>query len=517
MSEDPKLTVVPLEEAGIIPDPDNLRVHNPRNIGTIEDSMNTDGVGRSIFVDQNGVTVAGAGAWEAAQGAGIKRVAFVDVDGDTLVAVRRELTPEQRVRLAIADNRATDLSAFDQDRIKALQDAAPELLAPFFTEKELVQFYAKRDAAAAEQAHAPDEVPTERSTTIERGDLFALGPHRLLCGDSTNADDVARVVDGRTIALLHADPPYGMGKEADGVTNDNLYGEKLNAFQTSWWIAARRHLVGNASIYVWGNPAELWSWWYGYIANSEPLTFCNEIVWDKKNIAGMASPDLTQYPIATERCLFFTLGRYKFLVGQTKDDYWPGWEPIRAFLDGERAKMGLTSARCRELCGNHMFGHWFQTSQWSMIAREHYETLAKASEGKAFQRPFDDLHKEYAAALAVFRGEVRDPRRETFDAGRPYFDNAHAVMYDVWEFPRVIGDDRHGHATPKPVAMAERIIRSSSREDDLVFEPFGGTGSTLMAAETLNRACATIEIEPQYCQVIIDRWEAFTKEKAVKL
>src|SRR5947209_20394332 len=84
----PTVTVVPLDAAGVTPDPQNARLHTPRNIGVIEDSMHTDGAGRSILVDQDGVTIAGAGAWEAATQAGIARAAIVETDGDTISAGR---------------------------------------------------------------------------------------------------------------------------------------------------------------------------------------------------------------------------------------------------------------------------------------------------------------------------------------------------------------------------------------------------------------------------------------------
>src|SRR3954468_24990734 len=122
------VTIVPLEEAGVTPDPQNARLHTPRNIGVIEDSMHTDGAGRAILVDQDGVTIAGAGAWEAATQAGIARAAIVETDGDTLVVVKRTVTPEQRLRLALADNRATELSTWDAERLRELQAEAPELL-----------------------------------------------------------------------------------------------------------------------------------------------------------------------------------------------------------------------------------------------------------------------------------------------------------------------------------------------------------------------------------------------------
>src|SRR5215471_1025711 len=122
----PVVRLMPLEDAGVTPDPVNARRHTPRNIGIIEDSMHADGAGRSILVDQHGVTIAGAGAWEAATQAGIKRAAVIETDGDTLVVVKRQVTPEQRVRLALADNRATELSSWDADRLHQLQLEAPE-------------------------------------------------------------------------------------------------------------------------------------------------------------------------------------------------------------------------------------------------------------------------------------------------------------------------------------------------------------------------------------------------------
>ena len=193
------MTVVPLADAGVTPDPHIARRHNPRNLGVIETSMHTDGAGRSILVDQYGVTIAGAGAWEAATQAGIHRAAVIETDGDTLVIVKRTVTPEQRVRLALADNRATDLSTWDADRLQQLQAQAPELLKSLWTDHELTDLFA-RPAELQDGLTDPDLVPEARSTAIQRGDLFALGAHRLLCGDSTDAADVARVLDG---VLLH--------------------------------------------------------------------------------------------------------------------------------------------------------------------------------------------------------------------------------------------------------------------------------------------------------------------------
>ena len=240
----PTVRVVPLEDAGITPDPHNARLHTPRNIGVIEDSMQQDGAGRSILVDQHGVTIAGAGAWEAATQAGIRRAAVIETDGDTLVIVKRTVTPEQRLRLALADNRSTDLSTWDVDRLQALQAQAPELLSRLWTEQELAALFTHA-ADPADGLTDPDAVPDARPTTIQRGDLFVLGGHRLLCGDSTDAADVARALDGTQALLMVTDPPYGVDydpawRARAGVNlNDKKLGRVANDDRADWTEAWR--------------------------------------------------------------------------------------------------------------------------------------------------------------------------------------------------------------------------------------------------------------------------------------
>ena len=91
-------------------------------------------------------------------------------------------------------------------------------------------------------------------------------------------------------------------------------------------------------------------------------------------------------------------------------------------------------------------------------------------------------------------------------------------MNNVWHFDRTSGEEREltgGHATPKPIALCGRAIKSSSRENESVLDVFGGSGSTLIACEQLDRTCYTMELDPKYCDVIIKRWETLTGEKAV--
>ena len=326
-----------------------------------------------------------------------------------------------------------------------------------------------------------------------------------MCGDSTSIDAVEKLMAGEKASLLHADPPYGMGKQSDGVVNDNLYNDKLDDFQMDWWTTFRVFTTDNASAYIWGNAPELWRLWYRRLSGTETLTIRNEIVWDKKAIPGMKSDLLTQYPEATERCLFFQIGD-QFLGNVNSEDFPESWEPLRAYLAGEADAAGVGSKEIRDLCGCGMFSHWFTRSQFTLIPEKHYTKLAASRPGN-FQRPWKELKAEW--------DRVKDVLTKKVQGSRSYFDNAHDSMRDVWEFPRVTGAERHTHATPKPVAMMERVMRSSLPMGGLCAEPFGGSGATLMGAEVSGRKCYTMELQPKYCDVIVKRWEDFTGKKAV--
>ena len=337
-----------------------------------------------------------------------------------------------------------------------------------------------------------------------RGDVWQLGHSRVMCGDSTMIDDIDKLTSGEKAQLLHADPPYGMGKEGDGVANDNLYNEDLDKFQMDWWSAFRSALVDNASAYIWGNAPDLWRLWYGGLGNSEKMELRNEIVWDKKAIPGMASPGLTQYPTASERCLFFQLGN-QFLGSVNTDDFPDSWEPVRGYMEAEAKAAGVNPTEVKRVCGCSMYSHWFTKSQFTLIPEKHYAALAAEYPGR-FARPWRELKAEW--------DKVKDVLTRQVQGARSHFDNAHEPMRDVWEFSRVTGDDRHSHATPKPVAMMERVMKSSLPPKGLCLEPFGGSGSTLMGAEKSGRRCYTMELQPFYVDVIINRWQNFTGKEA---
>lgn len=483
----------------------NPRTHTAEQVEQIAASMREWGWTNPVLVDEFGVLIAGHGRCLAAQMLGFK---------EAPVMVARGWTPEQIRAYVIADNKLAENAGWDDEllrlELRALEEADFQMSIIGFSEDDLAALTADQEPPPNEDG--ADNAPELPKVAVSRiGDVWICGRHRIMCGDSTFAEQVAVLMNSERARLLHADPPYGMGKESDGVMNDNLYGEELDAFQMSWWSAVRPFLEGNASAYIWGNAPDLWRLWYrGGLEGSEPLTLRNEIVWDKKSIAGMKSEDMTQYPEASERCLFFQIGRHVLLVNQTKDDYWHGWESIRVFLCGERDRAGFKPADVKRICENHMYGHWFGKSQWVFITRENYDKLAAAAKGAAFTRPYDDLLAEYRHAAAVFNGEVKDPRVAEFRAARPYFDNAHAIMRDVWEFPRVTGEERYEHATPKPVDMMERVMRSSLREGELAVEPFLGTGPTLIAAHRAGRRCFGMELDPRYVDVCVKRWQVYS-------
>lgn len=371
-----------------------------------------------------------------------------------------------------------------------------------------------RDLLPREDVPPPPEDPCAgggAEVHSELGEVYELGPHRILCGDSTDAELVATLVGDGEVTLLHADPPYGMGKVKDGILNDDLRREALDAFQTEWWEAWRPALRDNASVYVWGNAPDLWRWWYSYLAGlPEKLVLRNEIVWDKGTGFGMGSAEEHGYSPATERILFFMLGE-QFLGNQNLDDYWEGWEPLRGWMESQRDAAGWKNGDVNELTGTHMAGHWFGRSQFHPISEAHYETLRKAADGRAFVTAYDEVFEQLFPGL---RDEGNANRRELSAAmrqQRSFFDNTHAAMTDVWAFPRVQGEERWEHATPKPVALIARALRSSTPAGAIVAEPFLGSGSTLIAAAETGRVLVGMELHPPYVDVVRRRWTAWAR------
>ena len=490
----------------------NANKHTERGMKALEASMNEVGYTAPMIAAADGEIIAGSARHETAAnvfGADVEPM-IVESDGKRpIVVVRTDIkNAETRAarRIGLLDNRVQEIDlSFDPLVLAQLYAEDKTLTAGLWSDDELTELLNEAAGVAAGDADAEPQIDKAAELNkvwqVKTGDLWQIGEHRLLCGDSTKREDVERVMMGEKAELLHADPPYGMGKEKDGVQNDNLYREKLDVFQMEWWKAFRPSVTDNGSAYIWGNAEDLWRLWYrGGLRDSERLTFRNEIVWDKGYGQGMESDKHRMFPTATERCLFFMLGEQGF--NNNADNYWEGWDNIVAYLDTQRQLLGWGIKDAKRIAGHSEKSgcHWFDKSQWSMPTKEVYNAWQAAASGNAFKREYDDLKREHDD----LKREHDDLKRE-FYSTRAYFDNAHDNMTDVWQFPRVTGDDRHDHATPKPVVMMCRAIKSSSSDAGIVCEPFAGSGTTLVACQNLSRKCRGIELSPDYCAVILQR------------
>ncbi|MDQ3696079.1 MAG: hypothetical protein M3464_21040, partial [Chloroflexota bacterium] len=190
----------------LLPDPRNARAHSARNLELIAQSLHEVGAARSIVVDETGTILAGNATVQAAHQAGITGVRVIDADGSELIAVRRTgLSPDQKRRLALLDNRTAELATWDTEVLASLVDDTD--LSALWEADELHDLLGEpEDVGLLADPELVPEPPTDPVT--QPGDLWLLGPHRLLCGDSTNPADVARLMDGKRAVLMATDPPY---------------------------------------------------------------------------------------------------------------------------------------------------------------------------------------------------------------------------------------------------------------------------------------------------------------------
>jgi DNA modification methylase len=346
------------------------------------------------------------------------------------------------------------------------------------------------------------EMPDEVQTDIVLGDLFEIGPHRLLCGDSTDSDAVAKLMDGQKADMAHNDPPYGMKKENEGVLNDNLnYSDLLN-FNREWIAVQFMQLKENGSWYCWGIDEPLMDIYSNILKpyiGQQKATFRNLLTWDKGHGQSQNSDQTRSYATADEKCLFVMLGVQGF--NNNADNYFEGFEQIRDYLVTQRNKVGWNTDEIVKITGKTSASHYFSKSQWHFPIREHYEAIRNAANGSAFHKEYDALKKEYDALKKEY-----DALKKEYYSTRAYFNNTHDNMNNVWHFARHTKDGSEGgHATPKPIPLCERAIKSSCPDNGLVIDSFLGSGSTMVAAHQLNRKCYGMELDPKYCQVIVDR------------
>lgn len=474
----------------VIPYEKNPR-KNDEAVKYVAESIKEFGFKVPIIIDSNNVIIAGHTRLKASKKLGYKEVPCIIAD---------DLTPEQIKAFRLADNKVSEMAEWDLDLLNE------ELENIIDINMEDFGFDLNLDFEDKEVEEDDFEVEVPEEPVAKLGDIWQLGNHRLMCGDSTDFLNYKLLMDGKKADLVFTDPPYGMKKEKDGVLNDNLNFDDLLEFNKKWIPHTFDILKDNGSWYCWGIDEPLMDI-YAFILKpmikQNKITFRNLITWDKGHGQGQLSSDFRMYPIADEKCLFIQMGIQALILNA--DQYWERYEPIRSYLESEAKKVSLTAKKLKEICGVGMYSHWFTKSQFVLIPKEHYIKLQEYYNGQgindAFRREYDSLRREY-------------------DSLRAYFDNTHDNQNNVWHFDRTSTQEREltgEHATPKPIALCSRAIKSSSRENEIVLDVFGGSGSTLIACEQLNRICYTMELDPKYCDVIIKRWETLTGEKAVLL
>ena len=371
-------------------DPANVRKHDQRNLDAIKGSLQRFGQQHPIIVDGDGIIRAGNGRYMA-----MRALGWSECD-----IVRTALKGAEATAFAIADNRTAELASWDDEalaqQLAALQIEDEELaLATGYDEKEIAAL--ALDSVEVEENEIP-EPPADPIT--KPGDLWLLGDHRLLCGDSTKAEDVAQLMDGETPRLMVTDPPYGVAYEGGQVNakkRERLQSDDVpDVFAPA--LACAKTIMPDGAWYVWHAGK-----------HAEPV---------------YASIRQCGYDI---RALIV-------------------WHKLKAHY-------GAPSA------------HYCQ---------KHEPCLYAVNGSAGFVGPSNE----------VTVWEIEQPSRNEF------------------------------HPTQKPIECMARAIRN--HDATLVYDPFLGSGTTLIAAEQLGRKCYGMEISPAYCDVIVKRWEALTGKQAQK-
>lgn len=395
---DLKVEVVGIES--IKPDPDNAKIHTPEQITEIAASIKAFGFNDPIGIVRD-MIVEGEGRWLAMKLLQQTEIPIIRLD---------HLSDEQRRAYGLAHNHLNTKTGFDQVKLKfnltTIKITGMDLKPIGFSTLDLKKIFAdpqkeSDDAAALAEANGEDGgfVPFS-----QLGDVWTLGNHRVLCGDSTSPEAVALVMNGRQADLVLTDPPYNVsytGKTADALTieNDKMDATQFRQFLLNFYKAAIDVTKPGGAIYIFHADSE------GYAFRGAML----EAGWLMK------------------QCLVWV----KNVMVMGRQDYQWRHEPV-------------------------LYG-------WKPGASHKWMSDRKQTTILSFNRPSRNAE----------------------------------------------------HPTMKPIDLIEYLMRNSSEIEDVVFEPFGGSGSTLIAAEQAGRHCRCIELSPRYVSVIVQRWANLTKKDPV--
>lgn len=331
---------------------------------------------------------------------------------------------------------------------------------------------------------------------IREGDIYKLGRHRLMCGDSTNPANVAAVLGGHQARLTVTSPPYGVGKEYEkqgvGPWRALVHGV-INAIKDHTriicWNIGDLYCTGGQFI----EPTSMYS-----TQMMDDAGFgCMYIrLWKKPgaNYAGVNPYHLVSMKPVQE---------YEWIIGYARRDYAKDFKPIQEALRAEAEKAGLNNTVLKTVTGaGFMYGHWFTPHQWTLISEDNYTKIQRycADAGiDAFTSPWS-VYKKLFDDANIFQKTLTDDERREWGS------------WGIWPMNTV--GKRDGHPAAYPEELPARCIKLHTYPGDLVLDPFGGSGTTMIAAEHLGRRAALIEKSPEYCALAIDRWERETGLRA---
>ena len=418
----------------IRPYPNNPR-HNDHAVDAVAESIREFGFRQPIVVDEEGVIIVGNTRYKAAVKLKLDQVP---------VHVATGLTPAQIKAYRIADNKTAEIADWNHDllvqELMDLQkmDYAVDLLG--FSSDELHQLLGDQKGLVD-----PDEIPEPPDEPITQpGDLWALGNHRLLCGDAALSEDVDRLLDGAAIHLVNSDPPYNVKCEP---RSNNAIAAGLSSFAGYGNSDPGRDVVRC--------PEKAQPTHKKLRAKDRPLA--NDFVSDSE----------------FERLLLAWFGNIARVL-----------EPGRAFyIFGGFSNIGNYPNALKQ-CGLY----FSQTIIWD----KQHPVLTR--------KDFMGVHEWN------FYGWKEGAAHQFFGPNN---------VTDLWHVKKV-NPQSMVHLTEKPVELAVRAMQYSSRAGESVLDLFGGSGSTLIAAEQTGRRAFLMEIDGLYCDVIVERWERFTGKKAIR-
>ena len=339
--------------------------------------------------------------------------------------------------------------------------------------------------------------------------IDALGRHRLVEGDALEA---VRAMPDESVDLIVADPPYFRVKSEkwDRQWDSGRAFVEWLELHVAEWV---RVLRPNGSMYVFASPQMAARVECAIADRAEVLA---SVTWAKP-FGPHKRRDrsvLRTYATQSERIIFaekagadgWARGEAGY-VAECDKARGMVFEPLRAYLDGERQRAGVSKREVMAATGTQMARHWFGRSQWALPTAEHYATLRRLFNGDGddhLRREYDDLRREYDH----LRREYDHLRREYDDLRRP-FDVGEAPEYtDVWTFAPVLSF-KGKHVCEKPSAMIEHIVAASSLPGAVVLDPFAGSGITLAACDMLGRAAVLVERDAGNAAEIRRRWSAW--------